>query len=414
MEIGATDLLVASLLADVDEASMGGGDETRLQLARAALAAIDPDDDAQRALLLLAAFAATSALDFDARNGIAFEVFDAAHRSDDATALAYAATIVETTRVPLETRVSIIGEAIAAADAARDVRLRALALRQSASVALNAGDRRLERRRLAELEAVARESRQNRAANNYFIHLSVSRLLDGDSTGAEHAAEQALDAGAKAGLPEAMAQYVGQLYNIRLQQGRLEEIADLLIGAAASNPNLPVLQASLAMLLVELRRDDEARDVFERVSGDGFASLPRDHTFAIALCRCGTVAARLRDVASARAVHDFLAPHSGEVIAVGGMLSGAAARILALLDRVIGDFDSAERHLDVAMRLHEALEAPYWVAITQLDRAELLVEIGGRDALVSELASSAEKTAERYEFGALGARAARILERDAT
>ncbi len=72
--------------------------------------------------------------------------------------------------------------------------------------------------------------------------------------------EHALEPGLTANAPEAFGAYGGFLYVIRLQQGRLDEIADPFIDAARDNPSIAVLRASVTAMLTHLGRVDEGNE----------------------------------------------------------------------------------------------------------------------------------------------------------
>lgn len=83
--------------------------------------------------------------------------------------------------------------------------------------------------------------------------MCAGRLDEADATN-----EHALELGLTANAPRPSGAYGGFLYAIRLQQGRLDEIADLFIDAARANPSIAVLRASVTAMPTHLGRVDEA------------------------------------------------------------------------------------------------------------------------------------------------------------
>ena len=74
---------------------------------------------------------------------------------------------------------------------------------------------------------------------------SMRALLDGRVEEAERLARTTLTLGQKLGTPNALPLFAGQLFCIRLEQGRLDELESALRSSIESQPQLPALRAGL-------------------------------------------------------------------------------------------------------------------------------------------------------------------------
>ncbi len=90
-----------------------------------------------------------------------------------------------------------------------------------------------------------------------------------------------------------------------------------------------------------------------------------------------------------------------------GTCEGALARSLGRLAHLLGRSEAAEAHFRTALSINERIEAPYWIACTQLDYADLLRDVGKIDEAV-RLVDQALETAKTFGFAALESRAAKF------
>src|SRR5207302_3498011 len=74
-----------------------------------------------------------------------------------------------------------------------------------------------------------------------------------------------------------------QLMLLRREQGRLEELVDLVKGLTERFPTAPSWQCGLAWVCAGAGREAEAREVIERLGHAGFADLPRDYLWSISV-----------------------------------------------------------------------------------------------------------------------------------
>jgi tetratricopeptide (TPR) repeat protein len=164
-----------------------------------------------------------------------------------------------------------------------------------------------------------------------------------------------------------------QLFLLRREQGRLDEIKDVVRGTAADFPWYPIHRLALAYLLAVGEDQAGARRILEDLGVDRFARLHRDNYWVPSLCLAAETAFRLEDKETARVIRDLLEPyeHRNAVAFPEGPL-GSVARYLGLVAAVGGDFDDALGHLVEAEAANRRMGARPWVAHALFDQACLL------------------------------------------
>lgn len=244
-----------------------------------------------------------------------------------------------------------------------------------------------------------------------FSMLIIGRLLvAGRTDDADRANTEALEFGLAAESPEAFGVYGAFLFQIRLMQGRVDEIVDVVLDAARENPAIAVLHPIVPFLLSEVGRLAEAHESFAAEAAGGF-DYPIGDQWLSSMGHAIDAAVNLGEVEAARGLVERVAPYSTYLMYPAVVLDGAAARPLARGATLLGDYERAEEWFAIAHDLHTRMEARYWLALGQLDHADLCQARGadGDAVRARELATAAVTTAEEYGFAALARRAATIL-----
>ena len=171
------------------------------------------------------------------------------------------------------------------------------------------------------------------------------------------------------------------------------------------------LRSGVAMLYCGLSRLDEARALFEPDAATGFVEFPRDNTWTTSMSFCADTAVVLRDHRAAQVLHEALLPFVDLVVFNGGTVVGAIARPLGRVAHMLGHHSEADAYFRSALATHERLNAPYLIAQTQLDYAELLIERADAVEMgnVKEMVRRALTVSKEYVFGALEQRASVLL-----
>jgi tetratricopeptide (TPR) repeat protein len=223
--------------------------------------------------------------------------------------------------------------------------------------------------------------------------------LDGRFDDAERLAGEALALGQRGQGENAVNAFAQAMFNIRREQGRLAEIEPAVARFVDLYPALPAWRAGQALLFLELDRVDAARDEFESLAEPGFASLPRDANWLVAVTVLAEVCGALGDAARAGELRELLAPYAQRNVVVGraATFNGSASRLLGILAATLRDWEAAEGHFIEALAMHSRMGARPWEVRTQLAYAEMLLarRRRGDTARARELLTAAAASARQ-------------------
>lgn len=218
----------------------------------------------------------------------------------------------------------------------------------------------------------------------YFAKLieSSRAALRGDFAAAESAADAAASYGHIAELGEADYVRILQLTNIRLQQGRANEIVDIARAftetADLSVPGQPMLA------IVQLRAGDRAgaADTFEALMTEfevHYSSRWKSNYNGL-----GELCARLGDTTHAQVLYDSLLPYENQLHNLALFLP-AHAMALGMLAGVMSQYERADNHFARASDLHRRMKADPLEAANQAEWARVLLsrQDGGEAARVT-------------------------------
>jgi tetratricopeptide (TPR) repeat protein len=229
-------------------------------------------------------------------------------------------------------------------------------------------------------------------------------ILAGDLASGERLNDEAFAVASDIGTPEALGVWGGMLFDLRVLQGRIEEMIDPIALAAAESPAIPLLRVALTAGYCLVGRTDEAALLFEQDVSTGFTEIPRDLTWSSAIVWAQQSAVALRHQGAAAILYDFLEPFGHMVGFIYANCNGSLARSLGCLAHLLEQPDAAQAHFRTALSVNERLKAPYWIVHTQLDYADLLRDVGRADEATG-LVDQALETAKRFGFAALESRA---------
>ncbi|MEZ5261413.1 MAG: AAA family ATPase [Acidimicrobiales bacterium] len=413
LEAGADELLVDAVLANNRgiQSSTGSGDDERLAMLDAALAAsagIGPRPRAR--LLALSALERLHIAPFEQRLALADEALAVARESGDAETIAQVLTVRHNAiRVPatLEQRLADTAEAMALTAHSDDLLAQYWATEHRVRSASEVPDLAEVDRCLDRCAHLADRLAQPGLRYYLAMHASWRRLLAGDLRGAEDAANAARHIGHDTGQPEADSMFVAQLLAVRREQGRHGELAPRLYQALDANPGIAALRSSVSLLHVVERRLDDAAAVFATDARARFETMPYNTLWSTALVQYSDVAAALHDVDAAAVLLERLAPHSGHFAHNSATCAGPIDRALGILSGVLGRMDDAERYFRRAEETCERIEAPLLLARVllawartvpdpgaegrgRLRRAEELARACGAEGLSTDIARSIE------------------------
>lgn len=214
--------------------------------------------------------------------------------------------------------------------------------------------------------------------------LCAAALLEGRLGDAERLLGEAAAAGDRSGYPDVDGIYHHQLWALRREQGRFQEMADAvrrqLEDSVEQDPLAVALgQVRLALAMVEGGASYEARRLVEPV-----VHQLLDRPGWVEIVAAALLADVLWSIGEQRwseQLYASLARWPDRHVVAGGYSAslGSSERYLGQMAALLGRYDQAERHFEAGHRLHQQLGAPAWLARGWHDHGRMLVLSGTRD-----------------------------------
>ena len=407
-EIGDPELLARAAIG-LEEACRRGlivGDDV-VELLEEASAAVGPGDTQLR-VQVLGALARASAFRGDAERGsvVGANAVAMARRLGDRRSLALALFSSYWARggMPPERVAALLDEAHDLAEEVGDLEVAAQATMFAISALAAAG---------AIPTAQARQARGLQAAERlrqpYVLHAmeqlgSALSLLEGRLADAEAAAERAHDWGMLLTGPPAHASYGIQMFGIRREQGRLDELAPAARALAPGNAAGALWRPALAALLAELGLEEQAARELEHVRREGLEGL-RQGLWLGSLTYLTDACAAIGDRDVAALIYPELAAYEGGNVVIGYSVAfyGATDRYLGMLAATLGDRERAQRHFAAAHELNRRTGAATWLARGCYEHGRMLA-VAGEHADAQPFLEEANALAEERGLASLLAR----------
>jgi class 3 adenylate cyclase/DNA-binding CsgD family transcriptional regulator/tetratricopeptide (TPR) repeat protein len=351
-------------------------DETAVVLLREALGRLPEEDSALRARLLSALSRALVFVGEEAgARALRGEATAMARRLGDPATLAkiLIEEEIRNVHVPREDVLDRLTEARDLALELRDVDVLLEAMWRRVATLAGLGELHEARRECENLRRVAEEARQPVKRNAAALFGSALALCDGKLEEAEALAEEAEEWTRVMRLPTS-GEYGVQLFGIRREQGRLEELRPIVELLARSPEGAGSWRPGFAALLVELGMGEEARAELERMRADEFRKVTAALGTA-ALVYLTDACSALGDAESASVLYPRLEPLAARTILIGQLVAcyGAADRYLGMLAAVLEDWDTAEAHFEYGLYLNRRTAAHTWTAHTAYQYARALL-----------------------------------------
>jgi predicted ATPase/DNA-binding SARP family transcriptional activator/class 3 adenylate cyclase len=371
------DLLTSVVLSQTLEHwqdSQSVPDPEWIAVLEAALTAAGPMDSDVRARLLAALVTATDPRDWRRRSELSNDALAVARRvGGDATILTVLASGYDCSGPDrLGQRLVESAEAVALAERLAQPVSAYSARRYRLLTCAEACDLAEVDRLLVELDSIVAQTRLPPLEYSQAMVWAWRHTLAGDLAQAEAMATRTFELGSRIAHPVAFAAYATQLASIRSKQGRSAEVADVVARAAADTPSLPALRSGVAGLSL-LQSGEGPEALLAHDVATGFEGYPYDVTWLTTMSNCAATAVRLEHREAAQLLYNRLAPFADHLAFTIAADQGVVARRLGLLAALLGRDTDAEDNFRLALDLHERLEAPYWIARTQIDYADLLL-----------------------------------------
>ena len=206
-------------------------------------------------------------------------------------------------------------ELIELATAAGDLERAAEGYEYRITALIELGDMAGAKADLAAMAKLAAELRQPSQDWCAAVYSALVALLEGDLAEAERLIANARSFGERGLSWNAALSYGIQLYMLRREQGRLDEVEDLVRRSVDEFPKYPIYRCALAQMAAELGDTAEASDALEALAADDFAELPFDEDWLVSMALLAETATALGDVERAAALYGRLLPY-GERVAI--------------------------------------------------------------------------------------------------
>jgi tetratricopeptide (TPR) repeat protein len=251
-------------------------------------------------------------------------------------------------------------------------------------------------------------------AQQWDVRISTANLdlFMGRFEDAESNIEGALELGRLPASANAVAGYELQLYGLRREEGRLDEIVDNIASAFERFPSYPVWRYVVADVFAELDRREAARDALDALAADGFA-MQLEMQWLFSLTLLPEVCRYLGDVERSAMVYELLLPYAClNAVTPPELCRGSVSRGLGILAATMGRWDDAVCEFEQALEMNARMNALPWLAHAQHDYAQMLLDRGhlGDRGRATELLDQALATYRQLSMDGFARRAAALAQ----
>jgi DNA-binding SARP family transcriptional activator len=338
------------------------------------------DADSPLRVRLLARFAAGPLRDASfpprRRYELSEEALETARRLGDPATLVYAlSAFIAARHSPDFTprQVALADELIGVATEAGDLERCMEGHEYRFTALIELGDTQGAKAALAMMQGLAGEIRQ--PSHDWFVAIygASLALLEGELAAAEELIPAARRTGERAQSWSAAVGYGLQLYMLRREQGRIDEVEDLIRRSVQEYRTYPIWQCLMAQVGAELGQTADARAMLERLAEQDFAPVPFDEEWLVCMSLLAEASASLGDTERASVIYRLLSPYSDRIAFSYAQISlGSVSRYLGILAAVAERREDAERHFEAAREMNRRIGARSWLAHTQVDYARML------------------------------------------
>jgi hypothetical protein len=299
------------------------------------------------------------------------EAVELARANGDAATLAYAlsASFAAIWRSPtrVEEWLTVADEIVTLAEAAGDQERALEGRHHRVGALMHIGDISAAERELDALLQIAQTLRQPSMLRFASTCAALLAEFRGDYEAAEDRIFEALAYAGEAQAGDITSTMI-QLYVLRREQGRLDEIADAVGLFLQRDPSRLLYRCMLVDLNVRVGRPDAARLQLAELGSRGFAPLAQDNEGIFAMALLSESCRALNDAAHAAELYELLLPYDGRnATSYPEISAGAVSRYLALLAETCNRPGDARRHYQDALVQNERMGASPWLAHTQSD-----------------------------------------------
>ncbi len=205
---------------------------------------------------------------------------------------------------------------------------------------------------------------------------TIMRVVDGDLTGADSAAQEMTRLLEVWAVSEASNYRTTTAIMIGRERRTLGDLSRLAVAMEHLGPPSSPARTLAAFIRFASGDTSAPAAALDRVR---IGEIAEDAGFAVVVALGSEIAAVVGTPEQRRSFAAVLEPFAGVHLLAGGIFFGAADRLRALLLDRLGEHEQADALFADAVRQHDELRSPTWVARTQLDWAESLL---GRGSMV--------------------------------
>ena len=399
-QIGAPDLIGRAALGAAGRSVRSGIDQGALALLEEAAALGDAHTPVHVQVLSRLAMALRLVGAHERSGQLSARAVELARTLDDPRALAYALDARRFVQWgPCEERLATATEIMGLAEAVGDTEM-ALWNRLSRLIALlELGDMVAVDAEIHAQAQMAADLREPFYVWITAVQRAMRAMLGGHFEKAEALMMEAFTMGRRVQRETATQLFAVQIFVLRGEQGRLEELAAGVSASADRFQTAPVWRAGLAYMYSELGRSEDARRELECVVATGLQTWPRDPDWLAAVVLLAQACAFLGDAARADTLYDLLLPYGGRNVVLGDMAAclGSTSRTLGMLAATMCRWTEAARHFEDALEMNTRIGARPHVARTQHAYAAMLLarsEPGDRERALRLLTAACATFAE--------------------
>jgi tetratricopeptide (TPR) repeat protein len=381
--VGDSDLLArAALSLGGFGLSPGIVDDVLVAVLEEALEGIGPESGAVRARLLVRLAVALYYSDtIPRREELVQEALAIARELDDPPTLAYVLDqghIATSGPYTTERSLAWAQELFALADDVGDPELAVRAHSWQIDLLLELDDLPGADMAIEALDRIATDSRDPRARAYIPLHRARRAMISGRLEDTEQLIHEGIALGWSLQDSTVPILAGGQLFWLRMGQGRLLELEDAVRQFADQLPAMPAWRVALATVYLHTGRPAQARREYDRLAETAFTAIPQDNVWAVAVSLLAELSETFRDAEHASLLETLLEPLADRnVVTPTGIFAGPVTRYLALTAAARGDNDLALERLVVARKACERLDYRPMLAVIDVDEARFLARRDG-------------------------------------
>jgi tetratricopeptide (TPR) repeat protein len=220
------------------------------------------------------------------------------------------------------------------------------------------------------LDRIATDSRDPRARAYIPLHRARRAMISGRLEDTEQLIHEGIALGWSLQDSTVPILAGAQLFWLRMGQGRLLELEDAVRQFADQLPAMPAWRVALATVYLHTGRPAQARREFDRLAEHGFATIPKDNVWSVAISLLAELSETFRDAERAALLEEFLLPLADRnVVTPTGIFAGPVMRYLALTAAARGEIDLALERLGPAREACDRMDYRPMLAVIDVDEA---------------------------------------------